>query len=217
MFPFSSVVFNTFWKARHFLNPVLGGEFYSMLAQQMTVNNIMSFFEINYCHQWISCHQVAHWKGFFQGLTYPLLMPLGRRPALTCSSTTWFFKRHVKEEAKDFVMVPSRFRACGWRAGKAALSLWLMVGNSEAEERERQDCATWIHNGAEVFRESKTCFNLIKESFFFFLLGSNPGTFNHKTPQEKMQFLSAGKRVNNSEVHFSQTNLLSMYNLWHPN
>ena len=31
-------------------------------------------------------------------------------------------RRVGKEEARDLVMVPSGFRACGWSAGKTALS-----------------------------------------------------------------------------------------------
>lgn len=153
-----------------FPKPCFGWRFYSMLAQQMTVNNITLIFEINSRHQWLSWRLL--WlrcllEGLLPWTNIPPLMPPSGRPALTCSSTTGFLKRHVKEEVKDFVMVPSRFWACGWRAGKTGLSLWLMIGNSEAEERERQDCATWIHNGAEFSENLKHALIWSKNPSFF--------------------------------------------------
>lgn len=71
-----------------------------------------------------------------------------------------------EEEAGDLVMVPSGFRACGWSAGKTALSLWLMVGNLEAGARERlmwQHCATWMNN-IEISMNLKPSLNLIAQS-----------------------------------------------------
>lgn len=111
--------------------------------------------------------------------------------------------RAAKEEAGDLVMVPSGFRACGWSAGKTALSRWLMVGNSEARSEGEAYVARPCNLNAQycrVFNESKARLNAITQSFSCFYLGSNPGILNHKTPQEKIAILISDEQA----THFTR-------------
>lgn len=61
------------------------------------------------------------WKG---SLSYTTNMPPEREasPNLQHYSLAIEKARLGKEEAGDLVMVPSGFRACGWSAGRTALS-----------------------------------------------------------------------------------------------